>query len=71
MHILSPVTDKCLFSNQRNGKNDCRDDFMINFRESYVAKLGLELVISGSAIRCATDCTIKPGYLLSLTYELV
>ena len=36
-------------------------------KESYVTKLGLELATHGSAIRCATDCAVKPELLLVYT----
>ena len=34
---------------------------MINLHESYMAELGFELAIPGSAVGRATDCALEPG----------
>ena len=36
---------------------------MINLHENYVEGLGLELTISGLAVRLIADCAMKPGLL--------
>ena len=45
--------------NQMKWKNDHTNDFMINLLESYAAELGFELATPGSAVKGATDCTMK------------
>ena len=46
---------------------------MINLHKSYVAKLGFELVTTGSAVRSTTDCATAPlqlsEALLMSTYK--
>ena len=34
---------------------------LLPYHESYVAELGFELVIPGSAVRCSTRCSIEPS----------
>ena len=56
------MTNKCplhqdkgtLFTNE-NGK-------MASISTSYMAELGLELVIPGSAVKCATNCATEHRY---------
>ena len=47
--------------NQQKWGNDHQNDFMMNLHESYVVELGFKLAIPGSAVRHATDCTMKPS----------
>ena len=55
-----------LFLNQGKLENGRRNDFMINLHDSYAAKLGFKLVIPGSAVSLATDCTIEPSHKYSM-----
>ena len=38
--------------------------WMINFHENYVAKLGLEVSTTGSAVRGAVNCATEPFFFL-------
>ena len=58
MHTVLPAAKKL---NQQTGKNDYKNDFMINLHESYVAELGFELATPGSSVRHATVCSMEPG----------
>ena len=58
-----------LFLSPWNGKNDRRNDFMINLHKSYVVKLGFELVTPGSAVRCLPNCAMSlTNYYFSYNY---
>ena len=45
------------------GETDRRNDFMINLQESYVAELGFELEIPGSAVCLVTECVADKKYV--------
>ena len=47
------------FLNQKNGKNYCRNDFMIVLHKNYMAKLGFEHVTTGSWVGLEFNGPVK------------
>ena len=55
------------FLNQRmKDESDRRNNLMTNLLESYMVELGFELVVPKSAIRHATDYSMKPDTFVCL-----